>query len=325
MIISKTPLRIEFTGGSDLPAFYHQEPGAIVNVTINKYIFVSVRNPNFYTNNPFYIDCGRVDDVKSVHQIKDTLIRLTLRYKKAKELSLSSFSDLPTQTGLGSSGSFLVGLLHVLSNMNGKICTPMELAKDAFYVEGHLAKVNCGPQDQMAAALGGLRLHEFLPDDSLKSKVVKCSPQTFKTLEENLLLFYTGNQRSSHNLLDNLSKTLTESAKARGLMSQRVKLSHQMAKEIHANSLTNFGEMLDEDWRLKKEIAPIETNDVINSIYTKAIRAGASGGKLVGAGGQGFMLFYAPKDRHEKIQKALKTLKSFDVAFTHSGSQIIQS
>lgn len=309
MIISRTSLRIEFTGGSDLPAFYHHEPGAIVNVTINKYIYILIRHAHFFE--------------KQNHN-SNILIRETLKYRKIKNICLTSFSDLPSQTGLGSSGSFVVGLLTLLNHLEGKIQTPKQVAHEAFHIEGKLAKVNCGPQDQLAASFGGLKLHQFFPDNT-KTTAINCSPKIYKKLQDNLLLFYTGNKRSSHNLLDNLSMTLKKNAEARKLMARRVKLSHLMAKTIKQNSLDSFGEMLDEEWNLKKTIAPIETNSFIDTIYSKAIKNGAKGGKLVGAGGSGFMLFYAPKEKHPKIKKALLPLASTNFKFTKKGSEVIHS
>jgi D-glycero-alpha-D-manno-heptose-7-phosphate kinase len=316
MIISKTPLRVEFTGGSDLPAFYQHQPGAIVNVAIDKYIYVLVRHPDLFP---------RQKEVASDNpeQNQNILIQKTLKYKKIKKLRFTAFSDLPSQTGLGSSGSFVVGLLNTIHHIQDKKMPRMKIAYEAFYIENKLANINCGPQDQLAAALGGLRLHEFYPLDRFKSRLIACSPRTKKKLEDNLMLFFTGKTRSSRDLLDNLSNTLIKSAKARKLMAKRVELSRLMAKEIQNNSLESFGSMLDEEWRLKKAIAPIETNPFIDSIYSKAKKNGAEGGKLVGAGGSGFMLFYVPAEKREKVKRALLPLINMEIKFASSGSKII--
>lgn len=324
MIISKTPLRIEFTGGSDLPAFYNHEPGAIVNATINKYVYVLVRHPDFPSSHKLHLSHDKVEKLNDINKIKHALIRETLKFKKINSISLSSFSDLPSQTGLGSSGSFTVGLLTILNHLNGKKISPKKVAQEAFYIENKLVGINCGPQDQLAAAHGGINLHQFFQGDKTKSKKIMCTKETVKLLEDNLLMFYTGKKRSSANLLDNLSETLKKSKKARRLMSKRVELSHLMFKRISQNSLETFGEMLDEDWKYKKAIAPIETNNFIDTIYNKAIKHGAKGGKLVGAGGSGFMLFYAPKEKHNKIKKALSSLQYTDFSFTEEGSKIIR-
>jgi D-glycero-alpha-D-manno-heptose-7-phosphate kinase len=323
MVISQTPLRLEFTGGSDLPAFYRHQPGAIVNVTINKYTYILARHPHFPADERFFFAYDKVEKSDSLGKIKNNLIRETLKLNKIKELSFASFADLPSQTGLGSSGSFTVGLLNILYNMRGEKASPAILAERAFYIESELVKVKCGPQDQMAAAHGGLRLQEFFPDNMVKSTEITCFSKTQNMLEENLLLIYTGSNRSAGNFLDNLWKILDSSSKARNLMSKRVDLSHLMAKSISQNSLSTFGEMLDEDWKLKKEIAPIETNSFIDSIYNKAKKNGAVGGKLVGAGGSGFMLFFAPKKHHDKIKKSLKPLHVVDFKFTNQGSRIM--
>lgn len=323
MIISRTPLRIEFTGGSDLPAFYHHEPGAIINAAINKYIYVMVRYPDFPTEEDFHLTYDTVEKDKDLDKLKNELARETLRLKKVKRSFMVSISDLPSQTGLGSSGSFVVGFLNTLYHIEGKKVSPKRLAQEAFYIESKMVGVKCGSQDQLAAAYGGIRLQEFFPDDKIKSTLVKTSNATSKKLEESLLMFYTGNKRSSHNLLDNLWKTLDKNQKSRDLMSKRVKLSHEMKKELEKNSLSNFGAMLDEEWRLKKAIAPIETNSTIDSIYNKAKKNGALGGKLVGAGGSGFMLFYAPKSSHAKIKKALSPLHCMGFSFSKTGSKII--
>lgn len=325
MVISQTPLRIEFTGGSDLPAFYRHEPGAIVNVTINKYIYILVRHPNFIPENKYELTYDKLERANKFSEIQNTLLRKTIKYRKIKSLSLTSFSDLPSKMGLGSSGSFMVGVLNALNQVDGERQSPEKLASEAFYIEGKLAGVKCGCQDQLAAAHGGLRLQEFFPDEKVKSTPIKCRKKTLDILQDNLLLFYTGGKRSSHDLLNNLWKTLEKSKKARSLMARRVSLSHVMAKELSKGSLDNFGEMLHEEWSLKKQIAPIETNDHIDTIYDIAMKNGAEGGKLVGAGGAGFMLFYAPKTKHTQIRKALKKLTPMDFKFTPYGTKIIKS
>lgn len=311
MVVSQTPLRIEFTGGSDLPAFCRHEPGAIVNITINKYIYIMTKN--------------LASHAKNLDQIQDPLIRHTLSFLKIKNLNFASLADLPSGTGLGSSGSFLVGLLNAIYALNGQKTTPEKLAQQANHIEMNLAKVKCGAQDHYAAAFGGLRYHRFNPDGTVETKVIKCSPQTKQRFQKRLLLFFTGTRRSSTNLLDNLWSILEKNSKVRQLMSRRVELSNLIAQKLSRNSLSSFGEILDEEWALKKAIAPIETNSQIDSLYQKAKKNGAQGGKLIGAGGGGFLLFYAPEDKHEAIKKALSPLKPTIFKFASRGSRIIYS
>jgi D-glycero-alpha-D-manno-heptose-7-phosphate kinase len=325
MVISQTPLRIEFTGGSDLPAFTQHEEGAIVNVTIDKYVYVMVKQLYLTQNYNFHLIYDKIERAKKVSLIKDPLIKNALNYLKVDNLNFVSWSDLFSKSGLGSSGSFLVGFLNAIYKLQNKKTSAKKLAGDACHIEMNLAKVRCGAQDQHAASFGGLRLHKFHTNGTTTTKLINCNSQTRNRLQNSLLLFYTGERRSSSGFLDNLWTTLETSSRARKLMCKRVELSKLISKKLSSNSLSSFGEILDEEWRLKKEIAPIETNPTIDRYYNLAKESGAKGGKLVGAGGGGFLLFYAPKSAHERITSSLKPLQNIPFKLTSKGSQIIYS
>lgn len=323
MIISRTPLRISFAGGgSDLPIYYREFGGAVLSVTINKYVYVNV-NPKF--DKGIRVAYSKNEEVASVCEIAHPLVRNALEYLQIPGgLEITTIADIPsTGTGLGSSSSFSVGLLHALAQFQKRKLTAKTLAQDACQLEIDLCGEPIGKQDQYAAAFGGLNFIEFNSDDSVIVSPINWSHQTATQLQERLILLYTGKTRSASSLLQEQVSQLGANAQNKQSMHIMVKLAKDLRNELNANRLDTMGEILHEGWMLKKSLASGISDPQIDYWYSMAIQAGALGGKLLGAGAGGFLLFYAPPEYHQGILQALPDLKHVPIVFDNFGSQII--
>jgi len=323
MIISRTPLRMSFAGGgSDIPAYYQEFGGAVVSAAINKYVYVNV-NQKF--DEGIRVGYSKNEEVTRVEQIAHPLVRNALQYLAINGgVEITTIADIPSSgTGLGSSSTFTVGLLHALQEYLGKRVGASTLAEQACHIEIDLSGEPIGKQDQYAAAFGGLNLIEFLPSGQVKVSPIACSPQTELTLQKNLLMFYTGKTRSASDLLLAQSEQMGRNTQKQQTMHQMVQLACNFRDELEANRLDCVGEILHQGWMLKKSLVKGISEDQIDRDYDLAMKAGALGGKILGAGAGGFLLFYAPVERHEAIKKALAHLKPVEVAFDTLGSQII--
>src|SRR6267378_1383233 len=301
MIISRTPLRMSFAGGgSDLPDFYRRHGGAVVSTAIDKYIYVN-SNPKF--DNGIRVAYSKTEEVKSVGEVEHPIVRAALKHLEIDGgIEITTIADIPSKgTGLGSSSSFTVGLLHALSAFKGQYISSDRLGKDSCYIEIDLCKEPIGKQDQYAAAFGGLNLIEFKGDDSVVVSPVICNRTTIEALEAHVLLFYTGVTRSASNLLKQQSEGIDSDERKQRTIKRMVELAYTLRTELQRNNITVFGEILHENWVLKKSIAPDITAQNIDNWYNTARRAGALGGKLLGAGGGGFLMLFAPPDSHEPI------------------------
>lgn len=323
MIISRTPLRMSFVGGgSDLPAFYRKQKGAVLSTAINKYVYVNV-NKKF--DNGIRIAYSKNEEVSSVDQIEHRLVRAGMQLLELDGgVEITTIADIPSKgTGLGSSSSFTVGLLHALNAYKGRYVSSEQLGQDSCTIEIDMCGEPIGKQDQYAAAFGGFNLIEFNPDESVVVSPVICDPRTIKELERNILIFYTGITRSASSLLKQQSEEIAnDDAKHRTLV-RMVQLAYDMQAELQNNNVAAFGDILHENWILKKSITDGISTSFIDDWYNAARKAGATGGKILGAGAGGFLMLYAPEERHEQIKAALPDLRSIPIGFEPLGSRII--
>ena len=323
MIISRTPLRISFVGGgSDLAAFYRKYGGAVISTAIDKYVFVNV-NKKF--DNGIRVAYSKTEEVTSVDQIEHPLVRAAMKHLKIEGgVEITTIADIPSKgTGLGSSSSFTVGLLHALNAYMGRYVSNAQLGGDSCHIEIELCGEPIGKQDQYAAAYGGFNLIEFKPDDSVIVSPVICDRAKLRELEGNILVFYTGITRSASALLRQQSEGLASDTDKQRAMKRMVELAYLMRDELHRNNIDAFGEILHENWMLKKSIIRGASTTDIDDWYEKARRAGASGGKILGAGAGGFLLVYASRESHESIKSALRMLRPISMGFEPLGSRII--
>jgi len=322
MIISRTPLRMSFVGGgSDLPAFYRRHGGAVVSTAIDKYVYVNV-NQKF--DDGIRVAYSKNEEVTSVAQVEHPLVRAAMKYVGLTGgIEITTIADIPSRgTGLGSSSSFTVGLLHVLNAYKGRYVSGEQLAADSCRIEIEICGEPIGKQDQYAAAYGGLNLIEFKPDDSVIVSPIICDRATLAQLQENILVLYTGITRSASEVLRAQTGAEANARNERALK-RMVELAYDLRRELQKNNLAAFGEILHENWVLKKGAAAGVSSSEIDGWYEAARAAGAAGGKILGAGGGGFLMLYAPRERHSAITAALPMLRPVSIGFEPLGSRII--
>lgn len=323
MIISRTPLRMSFTGGgSDLSVFYQKFGGAVISTAINKYIYVSI-NKKF--DNGIRIAYSKNEEISNLSEIEHPLVRSAMQYIGLEGgVEITTVADIPSKgTGLGSSSAFTVGLLHVLNAYLGRYVSNHQLAHDSCHVEIDLCKEPIGKQDQYASAVGGFNLIEFKPDNSVLVSPLILKPETLDTIKRNILVFYTGITRSASALLKQQSYEVDTGASRQEILKKMVGLTYTLRDELHRGNVEVFGEILHDNWMLKKELTNGISTPEIDDWYSSARRAGATGGKILGAGAGGFLLFYAPEETHVDIKNALKDLRCIPVNLESSGSRII--
>ena len=322
MIISRTPLRISFGGGgTDLRPFYEVMSGLIIGTTINKYIYVAVNRP---LDETIRISYWKTEIVNSVNQIEHTIVRKALEFTGlVNNIDVASIADIPPGTGLGSSGSFTVGLLNALYAYKSVFTSKEQLAKDACTIEIDLLGAPVGKQDQYLGAYGGLQRIQFNPDESVFVEPLVCSETTKRELNDNLMLFYIGQAREASSILAQQHKETKEALIFNNLNSIKAIAQEMCNVLILRKDLRLFGELLHEEWLNKKKLVDGITNDKIESCYEKARAAGAIGGKIVGAGGGGFLLLYCEKDKQIKVREVLHELKEVAFSFESQGSSII--
>lgn len=323
MVISRTPLRMSFVGGgSDLPVFYRKFNGAVLSTAINKYIYVTV-NPKF--DDAIRVSYSKTEEVRHVTEVDHPLIRECLHHLNIEGgVEITSIADVPSKgTGLGSSSSFTVGLLHALNAHKGRYVSADLLGRDSCKIEIDICGEPIGKQDQYAAAFGGFNLIEFKNDDTVNVNPVICDPRTVAAIEENIIMFYTGVTRAASVLLEQQSKVLADCTQRQTVLQKMVKLAYDLRDELQQNHADSFGPILHENWILKKSLTEGISTSEVDTWYELAMKAGATGGKILGAGGGGFLMLYAPRERHENISKALSMLKRVPVGFEKLGSRII--
>ena len=322
MIVSKTPLRMSFVGGgSDLPAYYNYDEGAVLSTTIDKYMYIIV-NSKFDGN--IRLSYSITEDVDNVDKIKHPIVRNTLKMLEIPGgIEIASMADIPSKgSGLGSSSSYTVGLLNALYVYKKNYINREDLGKLACHVEIDLCKEPIGKQDQYIAAFGGLNLIRFYSDESVSVEPVICKPEIVDKLQESILIFYTGRTRSASTLLREQSKSMDNSLK-RTLIKEMVKLAFDLKYILENEDLDSVGELLDKNWRLKSQLVSGISDIQIDDWYQRGIKAGAKGGKLLGAGYGGFLMFFVPLEKQANVIKALSDLKTIPFSFDNSGSEIV--
>ena len=320
MIITKTPFRISFCGGgSDLPEFYLKHGGCVLSTSINKYMYISIHP--YFNPQQTVLKYSKTEIVDDISRIEHTIFNCVLNEMKVDGVEITSTADVPAGTGLGSSSTFTVGLLHTLSCYKGKYHSKAALADKACEIEINRLGNPIGKQDQYAAALGGLNFISFNQDGSVSYEPVMVKSETVKELQRNLMMFYLGNSRSANDILSEQKKNMDSENKASNLI-KMCDLARDMKRSLESNSLSDFGAILHESWMLKQSLASGISSSEINELYDKAIKAGAKGGKLLGAGGGGFLMFYCETERQDRVRIALG-LSPMDFSFDRDGTSVV--
>ena len=323
MIITRTPLRISFVGGgSDLPSYYTQYGGAVVSTTIDKYIYVTI-NKKF--DDAIRLSYSKTELVNGVGEVEHGIARAALVLTNVNGgVEITTVADIPASgTGLGSSSSFTVGLLHALHAYQGRYVGAAQLGAESSHIEIDICNAPIGKQDQYAAAYGGFNIIRFAPDGQVSVDPVICAPQTLADLERNILVLYTGRSRSADSILAEQSANSASSTRTQETLHRMTALVTDFAQVMQKGDCAAVGEILHEGWELKKNLASGISNPLIDDWYDKGRIAGATGGKILGAGAGGFLLFYAPQERHPAIVHALPELRPMSVSFERTGSQVI--
>lgn len=321
MIITQTPFRMSFFGGgTDFPDFYNVHGGAVLSTSIDKYCYVTVRHlPRFFEYKSL-ITYSKFEYVNEYDDIEHPLIREAMRSLDMHELRVTYDADLPARTGLGTSSSFAVGLLNAFFSLKGKYADKKMLADEAIRLERELCKEAGGVQDQIAASFGGLNIIKFSSNGYTVEPVI-IKPERKMELNSNLLLFFTGFSRFSSDIQEGTQKALSKKTKDLLEMKDLVFEAEKILTNRHT-PLSEFGRALDYTWKLKRGLNSSVSTNAIDELYKKAKDAGAVGGKLLGAGGGGFLLFYVEPDNHVSVRNALKDLQLIPFKFENSGSRI---
>lgn len=321
MIITQTPFRMSFFGGgTDFPEFYRQHGGAVISTTFDKYCYVNVRHlPRFFDYST-ELSYSKTERVTSIDDIKHPAIREAMKYLDMHELRLTYEADLPARSGLGTSSSFAVGMLNAFYALKGKYADKKRLADDAIYLERTLCNEAGGVQDQIAASFGGLNRINFSAEGYTVNPVI-ISPERKEQLNRNLMLFFTGFSRFSSDIQVSTMQAIDDKRKQ---LMEMLDLVDEAERILTTKSdLNEFGRLLDHTWKLKRGITSQISTDSIDGLYRKAMQAGAIGGKLLGAGGGGFLLFYVEEDKREILKKAMNHLLYVPFEFENAGTRVI--
>ena len=321
MIITQTPFRMSFFGGgTDFPDFYREHGGAVISTTFDKYCYVNVRHlPRFFDYST-ELSYARTERVKRVEDIEHPAIREAMKHLDMHEIRLTYEADLPARSGLGTSSSFAVGMLNAFYALKGKYADKRKLADDAIFLERVLCNESGGVQDQIAASFGGMNRINFNAEGYTVNPVI-ISPERKKLLNRNLMLFFTGFSRFSSDIQVAAEKNLK--SKQNQLL-EMLSLVDDAEKILTSKTdLEEFGRLLDYTWQLQRGITDKVSTDSIDAVYSRALQAGATGGKLLGAGGGGFLLFYVDPDKQENVRKALENLLYVPFEFENGGTRVI--
>jgi D-glycero-alpha-D-manno-heptose-7-phosphate kinase len=322
MIISRTPFRISFVGGgTDLRSFYSEEPGQVLSTSIDKYIYVVVKRQVGIVEYKYRVNWSKVEFCNDIEDIEHPIVREALKlFKIDFPLEITTFSDIPSNTGLGSSSAFCVGLVHALYALCGKYATKHTLASEAGSIEVDVLLRTMGKQDHFASAYGDLNIFTFNSDETVVTEPVFYTSEVKRSLERNLMLFFTGLKRDASEVLESQYK-VTHTKRA--VLAKMRDLVNPLRDVLSGNQdMRRFGKILHEGWLLKKSITDDISNKQIDNYYEKALQAGAIGGKLLGAGGGGFLLLYVEPKNQVKVTSALKELFCLDVKLDAGGTRI---
>lgn len=324
MIISRTPHRISFFGGgTDYPSWYLEHGGKVLGAAVDKYCYITCRELPPFFKHKHRLAYSKVETVNSADEIQHPSVRETLKYLNIKKgFEIHHDGDIPARSGMGSSSSFTVGLLKTLYAFDGKIISKEDIFKTAIYIEQNLIKENVGSQDQVWAACGGLNIIEFLQNGEIIVEPIIMKEDLLRSFEKKFMLFFTGLSRYASVIagdkIQNIPKKKEELFKMMELVDEAYKI---LTSE--KDNFTDFGKLLNETWLLKKKLSNKITNNEIDDMYEMAIKNGAVGGKLLGAGGGGFILFYVEPENRERVKEALRGYLNVPFRFDFSGSEII--
>lgn len=321
MVITKTPFRMSFFGGgTDIAEYYKEHKGAVISTTFDKYCYVNVRHlPRFFEYST-ELSYAKIERVKDRREIEHPLVREAMNMLDMREIRLTYEADLPARSGLGTSSSFAVGTLNAFYALKGKYADKKKLADQAIYLERELCMEKGGSQDQIAAAFGGLNRIDFYADGYSVNPII-ISPDRKIALNRKLLLFFTGFSRFSSDIQQDTVKSIKEQTNK---MHEIYQIVDEAEKILTSKSnLREFGKLLDDAWKLKRGISSGISTSVIDEIYCRAQRAGALGGKLLGAGGGGFLLLYVEEERQEAVKAELNDLMYVPFQFENEGTRVI--
>ncbi len=324
MIISKTPFRISFFGGgTDYPEWYHENGGSVLATTIDKYCYISCRHLPPFFEHKHRIVYSKIESVKTTEEIQHPVVRAVLSNLSITDgLEIHHDADLPARSGLGSSSSFTVGLINVLNALKGLQISKQDLAKQATYIEQEVLKETVGSQDQVLAAFGGFNRIDFHPYDSFNISPVIINKDLVEQLQSHMLLFFTGLSRFSSDIardkVSNFTNRFQELTQIKEMVDEGMSILQSPSTPI-----MDLGKLMHESWKLKRSLSDKVSTPKIDEIYETGIKTGAVGGKILGAGGGGFILFFAEPKNHKKILERLKNLVHVAFHFDDVGSKIV--
>jgi D-glycero-alpha-D-manno-heptose-7-phosphate kinase len=323
MIITKTPFRISFFGGgTDYPSWFSENSGQVLSTTFDKYCYISCRKlPPFFPHK-FRIVYSKIEVATDPWEIEHPSVKAVLTWSKINQgLEIHHDGDLPARSGLGSSSSFTVGLLHSIAAINGRLISKQDLAKDAIHIEQNIIGENVGSQDQVATAFGGFNHLKFNKDGTFNVNPVVISQARLESLQQHLMLFFSGISRIASEVAESTINNMTLRIPQLRRMDSLV-LDGLEILQSEKTSITEFGKLLGEGWELKKQLSDSVSTYVVDEIYNQAIKSGAIGGKLLGAGGGGFLLLFVKPERQNEVKKALNSFVHVPFRFETAGSQI---
>lgn len=323
MIITRTPFRISFFGGgTDYPVYYNEYGGACLSTTINRYCYISCRYLPPFFDHKYVIRYSKRELTQTIDEIQHPSVRECLKFVGIDQgVEMVHTADMPAMSGIGSSSSFTVGFLHALYALLGKMVTKRKLSFDAIHVEQNLIKENVGSQDQTAAAFGGLNKIEFEKNGDIFVHPITIQQEKLQYLQDHMLLYYT---RVSRYASDIAKEQMEQTSKRRGELKTMCQMVDEAVKILNGKPefYSDFGKLLHESWMIKRRLTSKITNEDIDHIYETAIRAGALGGKICGAGGGGVILFFVPPENQSKVKEAMKTLLHVPFRFENLGSHV---
>ena len=323
MIISRAPFRVSFAGGgTDIPSFYEKHGGCVLSTTIKKYVYLTI-HPAF-NRDDISLKYSKTENVHNYQEIEHKIFHEAFRRFNISCVEIASMTDVTAVTLLGSSSTFTVALLKLLYTYENRYVSTYHIAKEACEIEIEDLGNPIGKQDQFAAAFGGLRFYEFMPNGFVKIEPIVMKKESYKKLEENCLMFYTGLKHDASKILKEQKDNVERDNKKEEMLLKMCNLARELKTHFEQNDVDFLGECLSKGWQLKKQMASSISQNAIDELYELGINNGATGGKLLGAGGGGFLLFYVPtKEGKEKIRKAFKDYKELPFELDNSGVSII--
>ncbi len=323
MIISRTPFRISFFGGgTDYPAWYRKHGGAVLAATIDKYCYLNCRYLPPFFEHKIRLVYSKIESCQTLDEITHPSVREVLRYLKIdRGVEIHHDGDLPARSGMGTSSSFTIGLLHGLYALKGYMPPKQQLAEEGIYIEQEILKEAVGSQDQISAAFGGFNHITFLPNGTFSVRPITLAPERIRELNAHLMLFYTGIIRTAANIAGTYIQDME--GKRRQLRIMKDLIEEAIAVLNNGGEIAGFGELLHESWQAKRSLSSRVSNTEVDEIYEAAMSAGALGGKLTGAGGGGFLLLFVPPHRRAEVRERLNKLLHVPFKIEFSGSQII--